>query len=92
MGFSVKTLSFIFILICIASAPAQAQAAGFINSRKLLMPAGRLASISDSLLLNVLPKGGTPSSTPTKKGHAVVDSEKLFARHLGSVPSPGVGH
>ncbi|KAL0011415.1 hypothetical protein SO802_006523 [Lithocarpus litseifolius] len=59
----------------------------------------RVYSLSDSLFLSALPKGTVPSSTPSKKGHAVEVDEKLIARHLisvdrilGSVPSPGVGH
>ncbi|KAF9683698.1 hypothetical protein SADUNF_Sadunf04G0041300 [Salix dunnii] len=52
-----------------------------------------------SLFLSALPKGTVPSSSPSKKGHATLDNEKLFARHLASidrilrsVPSPGAGH
>nr|XP_027191982.1 precursor of CEP14 [Cicer arietinum] len=49
---------------------------------------------------SALPKGTTPSSSPSKKGHAVVVDEKLIERHLismdrvliVSVPSPGIGH
>jgi hypothetical protein len=41
-----------------------------------------------------------PSSSPTKKGHAMDVDEKLIERHLismdqvlmVSVPSPGIGH
>ncbi|XP_050900639.1 precursor of CEP14 [Lathyrus oleraceus] len=55
----------------------------------------------DSLFLSALPKGTVPSSSPTKKGHAVVVDEKLIERHLISMdrrllivsaPSPGIGH
>lgn len=56
-------------------------------------------SSPDSLFLSALPKGTIPSSSPSKKGHAVVVDEKLIARHLiaidrllRSVPSPGAGH
>ncbi|CAK8578585.1 unnamed protein product [Lathyrus sativus] len=57
-------------------------------------------SLRDGLFLSALPKGSVPSSSPTKKGHAVVVDEKLIERHLismdrvlfASVPSPGVGH
>ncbi|KAJ6364352.1 hypothetical protein OIU76_029325 [Salix suchowensis] len=52
-----------------------------------------------SLFLSALPKGTVPSSSPSKKGHATLDNEQLFARHLASidrilrsVPSPGAGH
>ncbi|XP_062161959.1 precursor of CEP14 [Alnus glutinosa] len=58
-----------------------------------------VASLGDSLILSALPKGQVPSSTPSKKGHAVEVEEKLITRHLisvdrilRSVPSPGVGH
>lgn len=55
---------------------------------------------SSSLFLSALPKGTVPSSSPTKKGHAVVVDEKLIERHLiskdrdliVSIPSPGIGH
>ncbi|KAK2384359.1 hypothetical protein P8452_39263 [Trifolium repens] len=54
----------------------------------------------DSLFLSALPKGTVPSSSPTKKGHAMDVDEKLIERHLISmdqvlmisVPSPGIGH
>ncbi|KAK2438285.1 hypothetical protein P8452_34001 [Trifolium repens] len=54
----------------------------------------------DSLFLSALPKGTVPSSSPTKKGHAMDVDEKLIERHLismdqvlmVSVPSPGIGH
>jgi len=57
-------------------------------------------SSRDSLFRSALPKGTVPSSSPTKKGHAVVVDEKLIERHLismdrvliVSVPSPGIGH
>ncbi|KAG5247093.1 precursor of CEP [Salix suchowensis] len=51
------------------------------------------------VLAVALPKGTVPSSSPSKKGHATLDNEQLFARHLASidrilrsVPSPGAGH
>lgn len=59
------------------------------------------ATLTPSSLLSSLPKGTVPSSSPSKKGHALVVDEKLIARHLSSldgrlllpsVPSPGVGH
>ncbi|KAE8659654.1 hypothetical protein F3Y22_tig00116962pilonHSYRG00826 [Hibiscus syriacus] len=56
-------------------------------------------SLFASLVLSALPKGTVPPSAPSKKGHATLDNEKLFARHLAdidrilrSVPSPGAGH
>uniref|UniRef100_A0A2N9HNI2 Precursor of CEP14 n=1 Tax=Fagus sylvatica TaxID=28930 RepID=A0A2N9HNI2_FAGSY len=56
-------------------------------------------SLRDRLFLSALPKGTVPSSTPSKKGHAVEVDEKLSRhlisindRNLQSVPSPGVGH
>ncbi|KAH8511690.1 hypothetical protein H0E87_009022 [Populus deltoides] len=84
-----------------------------IEGRKLLMSTGTpqenssssnnegTSSVSSfaSLVLSALPKGTVPSSSPSKKGHATLDNEQLFARHLASidrilrsVPSPGVGH
>ncbi|OMO76162.1 hypothetical protein CCACVL1_15868 [Corchorus capsularis] len=78
-----------------------------MESRKLLNT-GDIQQISNiknvpslftSLFLNALPKGKVPASAPSKKGHATLDNEKLFARHLAgidrilqSVPSPGAGH
>ncbi|KAG5235091.1 precursor of CEP [Salix suchowensis] len=56
---------------------------------------GSLASHAPS----ALPKGRVTSSCPSKKGHATLDNEQIFARHLASidrilrsVPSPGVGN
>ncbi|KAG2684046.1 hypothetical protein I3843_10G059900 [Carya illinoinensis] len=57
-------------------------------------------ALGGSLILTALRKGPVPSSTPSKKGHAVVVDENLIiARHLinidrslQSVPSPGVGN
>uniref|UniRef100_A0A7N0RDQ5 Uncharacterized protein n=1 Tax=Kalanchoe fedtschenkoi TaxID=63787 RepID=A0A7N0RDQ5_KALFE len=91
MSFSAwaKVLCLILALLCFASAEATC----CIESRKLLMRAlGRPAAMADSLILNVLPKGGIPPSAPSKRGHTNINSEQLFARHLGSVPSPGVGN
>ncbi|GLU13839.1 hypothetical protein SLE2022_304490 [Rubroshorea leprosula] len=52
-----------------------------------------------SLVLSALPKGTVPYPAPSKNGHATLDNEKLFVRHLASidrilwsVPSPGAGH
>ncbi|KAF9672477.1 hypothetical protein SADUNF_Sadunf11G0046200 [Salix dunnii] len=52
-----------------------------------------------SLVLGALPKGKVTSSSPSMKGHAPLDNEQIFARHLASidrvlrsVPSPGVGN
>lgn len=81
-----------------------------IEGRKLLMSTSAQESNSNnwdkrrvssfaSLVLSALPKGKVPSSSPTKKGHATLDHEQIFARHLASidrilrsVPSPGVGN
>ncbi|KAJ9168671.1 hypothetical protein P3X46_020168 [Hevea brasiliensis] len=56
-------------------------------------------SLFARLVLSALPRGTVPSSSPSKKGHATLDNEQLFQRHLvsidrilKSVPSPGVGH
>ncbi|XP_054804313.1 precursor of CEP14-like [Prosopis cineraria] len=77
----------------------------FSEARKLQVGAQRSfrndvpSTSRDSLFLSSLPKGTVPSSTPSKKGHAMVVDEKLIARHLiaidrllSSVPSPGAGH
>ncbi|GMI91615.1 C-TERMINALLY ENCODED PEPTIDE 14 [Hibiscus trionum] len=74
-----------------------------MESRKLLLNTREsnknVPSLFASLVLSALPKGTVPASTPSKKGHATLDNEKLFARHLAridrilqSVPSPGAGH
>ena len=82
-----------------------------IEGRKLLMSTSARESNSNnwdkrrvgsfaSLVLSTLPKGKVPSSSsPSKKGHATLDNEQIFARHLASidrilrsVPSPGVGN
>lgn len=56
-------------------------------------------SLQGSLVVSALPKGTVTPSSPSKKGHATVINEQLFARHLAlidrilrSVPSPGAGH
>uniref|UniRef100_A0A7N0RGL9 Uncharacterized protein n=1 Tax=Kalanchoe fedtschenkoi TaxID=63787 RepID=A0A7N0RGL9_KALFE len=85
----VRATCLILMLLCFASAEATSS----VMSRKLSVGAsGRPASLADSMILNVLPKGATPPSTPSRKSHATTNSKRLFARHLGSVPSPGVGH
>ncbi|KAG5517073.1 hypothetical protein RHGRI_037727 [Rhododendron griersonianum] len=66
------------------------------ENHKRVAPSSKYAH----LYLSVLPKGKlTPSSAPSKKGHAMIVAEKHAARHLAvvdrilrSVPSPGVGH
>ncbi|AET04309.1 hypothetical protein MtrunA17_Chr8g0379531 [Medicago truncatula] len=79
-----------------------------LEGRKLVMGAEKQwkkmnmmkQSSRDGLFRSALPKGTVPSSSPTKKGHAVVVDEKLIERHLismdrvliVSVPSPGIGH
>ncbi|KAF8413711.1 hypothetical protein HHK36_001703 [Tetracentron sinense] len=72
-----------------------------LEARKLLsMETKKKAlSLEDSLFLSALPKGTIPPSSPSKKGHAMIINEKLFAlplasidRILRSVPSPGIGH
>ncbi|KAJ1426158.1 hypothetical protein SESBI_10555 [Sesbania bispinosa] len=73
-----------------------------LEGRKLVLGAEKKIrpSSRDSLFLSALPKGTVPSSSPSKKGHAIVVDEKLIARHLISidrvlllsVPSPGAGH
>ncbi|KAJ9136003.1 hypothetical protein P3X46_033119 [Hevea brasiliensis] len=80
-----------------------------IEGRKLLMTDTEeynkkevritVPSLFESLFFSALPKGTVPSSSPSNKGHATLDNEQLFQRHLASidrilqsVPSPGVGH
>ncbi|KAK9085769.1 hypothetical protein Sjap_026180 [Stephania japonica] len=67
-----------------------------IEEKKVMLT---VPALEDSLVLSALPKGTSPPSAPSKKGHSVVIDEKLFAMHfasidriLRSVPSPGVGH
>ncbi|KAK3206808.1 hypothetical protein Dsin_020854 [Dipteronia sinensis] len=73
----------------------------FMEARKLLNnnEDKKMGTSFASLFLNALPKGTVPASSPSKKTHATLDNEKLFARHLASidrilrsVPSPGIGH
>ncbi|WCJ27244.1 Precursor of CEP14 [Euphorbia peplus] len=89
---SAKALIF---LLCMAT---------FLSHLEGRMLLTNTADSSNSVLtsLNIfsaLPKGTVPSSSPSKKGHATLDNEELFRRHLRaidrilqSVPSPGVGH
>ncbi|KAF7803270.1 precursor of CEP14 [Senna tora] len=69
------------------------------RSINVITPKHHSSNSRDSLFLTALPKGTVPSSTPSRKGHAVVVDQKLIARHLialdrllRSVPSPGAGH
>ncbi|GMH30481.1 hypothetical protein Nepgr_032324 [Nepenthes gracilis] len=69
------------------------------HARKLIQDGGKSSSW-DNLFLSALPKGTTPSSSPSKRVHGTaLEDHKLFQRHLSSihrflqsVPSPGVGH
>ncbi|KAJ4703699.1 putative B-cell lymphoma 6 protein [Melia azedarach] len=74
-----------------------------LEARKLLINTEsknvKVPSLFKSLVLSALPKGKVPASAPSKKTHATLDNEQLFARHLAgidrilrSVPSPGIGH
>ncbi|KAG4146417.1 hypothetical protein CXB51_012208 [Gossypium anomalum] len=92
-----SSLVIIFLVIISASFVPQ------MESRKLLNAGERnenVPSLFASLMLSALPKGSkVPASAPSKKGHATLDNEKRFARHLAridrilqSVPSPGAGH
>ncbi|XWS18536.1 hypothetical protein CRYUN_Cryun32bG0053200 [Craigia yunnanensis] len=90
-----SSLILIFLVISASFVPQ-------MESRKLLNTgeSKKIApSLFASLVLSALPKGTVPASTPSKKGHATLDNEKLFDRHLAgidrilqSVPSPGAGH
>ncbi|KAL7211586.1 hypothetical protein ACSBR2_014443 [Camellia fascicularis] len=82
---------FMFILMC-------ASLVSYSHGRKLVTIQEERKK-RDSLYQNALPKGTTPPSSPSKRGHADMVDEKLFGRHLAaidrilsSVPSPGVGH
>ncbi|RWW55633.1 hypothetical protein BHE74_00037727 [Ensete ventricosum] len=45
------------------------------------------------LVLNILPRGSTPPSSPSKGGNGVGGTARINTeRMLGSVPSPGIGH
>ena len=88
-------LTFILVLVLSVSA---------LDARKLLSmeKEGRVSSMVQSLILASLPKGSTPPSSPSDKGHAAINiNGRLF--HIlipriedrmleESVPSPGVGH
>ncbi|XVE51498.1 hypothetical protein DITRI_Ditri02bG0046800 [Diplodiscus trichospermus] len=89
-------LVLIFLVIYVSFVPQ-------MESRKLLLNTGEsnrnAPPLFASLVLSALAKGTVPASAPSKKGHATLDNEKLFARHLAgidrilqSVPSPGAGH
>ncbi|XP_068655779.1 precursor of CEP14-like [Aristolochia californica] len=90
---SCKLLALILILVC-CFAPC-------LHARKLLSEeiTKNVPSLDAGLFLSVLPKGNVPPSAPSKKGHAVIDEQKLLTMHfakidriLKSVPSPGMGH
>ena len=75
-----------------------------LDARKLLSmeKKGRVSSMEQSLILASLPKGSTPPSSPSDKGHAAINiNGRLFHVHLPrikdrmleeSVTSPGAGH
>lgn len=93
-----STLAFAFLVLVFFSYVGSSEGRKFLVKREI-MNKERVLSSEGSLYLSALPKGGVPSSTPSKKGHAEVVNEKLIARHLitmdrnlQSVPSPGVGH
>ncbi|KAH7848094.1 hypothetical protein Vadar_033747 [Vaccinium darrowii] len=85
------SLAFIVLLICYKTPSLEA--------RKLSSKEEGVRSMEDSLILSALPKGTTPPSSPSDKGHAMAINERLSAspiahadRFLKSVPSPGIGH
>ncbi|KAE8656386.1 hypothetical protein F3Y22_tig00117002pilonHSYRG00098 [Hibiscus syriacus] len=86
----------IIILVISASFVPQMQSRNLLNTGDSNKNA---PSLFASLVLSALPKGTVPASDPSKKGHATLDNENLFAHHLArtdrilqSVPSPGAGH
>ncbi|XP_050222109.1 precursor of CEP14 [Mercurialis annua] len=98
MGRSTNFLLLIFLL-------AFATFVSNTEGRKLLLISNnsnnnnKVSTVFLSLVLSALPKGRVPSSSPSKKGHATLENQELFQRHLSSidrilrsVPSPGVGH
>ncbi|KAF7146812.1 hypothetical protein RHSIM_Rhsim04G0027000 [Rhododendron simsii] len=69
------------------------------EARVLLSKEKEVPSMEDNLILSALPKGTTPRSSPSYKGHAMAINERLYVlpiphadRVLQAVPSPGVGH
>lgn len=91
-----RSIALIFVFFLVSSTTMSST----VESRKLLVDNNKNGPSSlASLLLSALPKGTVPSSSPSKKGHATLDNQKLFRRHLRaidrilqSVPSPGAGH
>lgn len=89
--FSVVHLLFITLLVCFVP---------ILEARKLRsMQKKEVPSLESTLILNALPKGPSPPSSPSDKGHAMLMNPKLFEIHLAridrllqSVPSPGAGH
>ncbi|KAJ0017919.1 hypothetical protein Pint_10345 [Pistacia integerrima] len=102
LSFTALTLSCKSHAVNLASSAAHLVVVPSLEARMLLNKEksnDKVPSLFKSLFLSALPKGTVPSSTPSKRTHATLDDEKLFARHLASidrilrsVPSPGIGH
>ncbi|KAG5551352.1 hypothetical protein RHGRI_009686 [Rhododendron griersonianum] len=91
--FKTVSLAFFVLLICCKSPSSEA--------RVLLSKEKEVPSMEDSLILSALPKGTTPRSSPSHKGHAMATiNERLYVLPIphtdrvleSSNPSPSVGH
>ncbi|RWW19974.1 hypothetical protein GW17_00015941 [Ensete ventricosum] len=78
----------LFFILFISFAPS-------LRARKLLGEAEErvIRPMEAGLVLNILPRGSTPPSSPSKGGNGVGGTARINTeRMLGSVPSPGIGH
>ncbi|PON95838.1 B-cell lymphoma 6 protein [Trema orientale] len=96
-----SSLAFVFLVLFFSLVSSSEGRKFLVTNKELFFKneVERVLYSKASLFLSALPKGTVPSSSPSKKGHAEVDNEKLVERHLmtmdrnlQSVPSPGVGH
>lgn len=88
---SMVSVTLIVVLVCYAP-PVEARKLLKIMEEKTIDRSSREAA---SVILNSLPKGSVPPSSPSKKGHAnkVVAGQQFAGYNVdGSVPSPGIGH
>ncbi|XVF87290.1 hypothetical protein PTKIN_Ptkin18bG0107100 [Pterospermum kingtungense] len=94
------SLVLIFLVIFSASFLPQMESRKLLNAGESIQKSNAPSNLFASLVLSALPKGTVPAkSAPSKKGHATLDNEKLFARHLAGIgrilkssPSPGAGN
>ncbi|XP_041028032.1 precursor of CEP14-like [Juglans microcarpa x Juglans regia] len=89
----------LFFLVVFAALASCLEGRRLLNVKQIAKRS--IPALGGSLILSALPKGPVPSSTPRKKGHAVVavDEKLIIVRHLisidrilQSIPSPGAGH